>query len=308
MNLIRRTLLWASTNTWIASHLPRRKFVQRAVRRFIPGESVGDVITESARLYEQNIPTIITMLGENVETQEGTWQIVDEYRRAMDWARERALDIEVSIKPTHLGLDMGDALTFKNVSTLATHAAGYGTLWIDMESSAYTDATLELFRALRAEHVNVGICLQAYLKRTADDLESLLQLGPRIRLVKGAYAEPENIAFPQKDDVDRNYLSLAQTLISHLERGGNGFLALGTHDSAMIDPSVERAREAGLGRDHFEVEFLYGIRRKEQKRLVEREVPIRILISYGDAWFPWYMRRLAERPANIWFVMRSLVR
>ncbi len=177
-----------------------------------------------------------------------------------------------------------------------------------MESSAYTDATLELFRALRAEHVNVGVCLQAYLRRTVDDLESLLHLGPRIRLVKGAYAEPADVAFPQKDDVDLSYLSLAETLINHLERGGNGFLALGTHDSAMIDPSVDRAREAGLGRDHFEVEFLYGIRRKEQKRLVEREVPIRILISYGDAWFPWYMRRLAERPANIWFVMRSLVR
>ena len=308
MELIRRTLLWASTNAWISSRLPRRKFVRRAVRKFVPGEGLEDAVLESERLQEQGTPTIITMLGENVETQEGTRKVVDEYRRAMDLARERTLDIEISIKPTHLGLDMDFTLTFENVSTLATHAAGYGTLWIDMESSAYTDSTLELFRALRAEHVNVGICLQACLRRTPDDLESLLLLGPRIRLVKGAYAEPVDVAFPRKDDVDANYLSLAQTLIGHVGGGQDGFLALGTHDPAMIDPLANQARDAGLGPEQFEVEMLYGISRREQKRLVKRGVPLRVLISYGTAWFPWYMRRLAERPANIWFVVRSMVR
>ncbi len=274
----------------------------------MPGERLEDALGEAQRLNGSGVATIVTMLGENVETTAETRAIVQEYRRAMDLAHLSGLDLEVSIKPTHLGLDTDAGLAFENVSNLAEYAAGRGTLWIDMEDTAYTDPTLDLFRAVRAAHTNVGVCLQAYLRRTTRDLEELLDLGPRIRLVKGAYAEPPDLAFPKKGEVDACYLALAERLIDHLAAGGDGFLGLGTHDPAMIAPISERAAAAGLGPEHFEVEMLYGIGLREQKRVLRRGTALRVLISYGAAWFPWYMRRLAERPANIWFVLRSLVR
>lgn len=273
----------------------------------MPGESLEDALREAATLGARGIPTIVTMLGENV-APEATGAVVEEYLRAMEEAETRELDLEVSVKPTHLGLDTDPDLARRNIATLAARAAGHGTLWIDMEGTAYTDATIELFRALRREHENVGLCLQSYLRRTGDDLDALLPLGPRIRLVKGAYAEPPELAFLDKREVDASYLDLAGRLIGHLGDGGEGFLGLGTHDPAMIRPLAASAREAGLGADRFEIEMLYGIGRREQERLAAAGDPLRVLISYGDAWFPWYMRRLAERPANVWFVLRSLVR
>jgi proline dehydrogenase len=307
MEMMRRTLLWASTNPTLAQRLPRRRFVQRAVRRFMPGETLEDAYREAAALRDRGIPTLVTKLGENVETPEETREVVAEYVRALELGADRGLDTEVSVKPTQLGLDLDAELTRENLSTLARAAEGRGSLWIDMESTAYVDRTIDLYRALQAEHRHLGLCLQAYLRRTPDDLESLLPAGPRIRLVKGAYAEPPELAFPDKSDVDAAYLSLATRLIEHLADGGDGFLGLGTHDTAMIRPLTERARDAGLGGDRVEVEMLYGIGLAEQDRLVRENVPLRVLISYGDAWFPWYMRRLAERPANVWFVVRSLV-
>lgn len=307
MEMMRRTLLWASTNHTLAQRLPRRRFVQRAVRRFMPGETLEDACREAAALGDRGVPTLVTKLGENVETPEETHEVVAEYVRALELASDRGLDTEVSVKPTQLGLDLDAALTRKNISTLARAADGRGTLWIDMEGTAYVDRTMDLYRALHAEHRHLGLCLQAYLRRTPEDLESLLPSGPRIRLVKGAYAEPPELAFPEKREVDAAYLSLATRFIDHLADGGDGFLGLGTHDAAMIRPLTERARDAGLGGDRVEVEMLYGIGLAEQDRLARENVPLRILISYGDAWFPWYMRRLAERPANVWFVVRSLV-
>lgn len=273
----------------------------------MPGETLEDALREAGRLSLDGVPTLVTMLGENVETPEETGEVVAEYRRAMDLAREADLDVEISIKPTHLGLDSDPGLTLENVSKLAEYAAGRGTLWIDMEGTAYTDATLDLFRAIRADgHTNVGVCVQAYLRRTARDLEELLELGARIRLVKGAYAEPSGLAFPRKSDVDASYVALAERVIDHMAAGDDGFLALGTHDPAMIGPLSGRAADAGLGRESFEVEMLYGIGLREQERLQRGGTPLRVLISYGAAWFPWYMRRLAERPANVWFVLRNL--
>ena len=177
-----------------------------------------------------------------------------------------------------------------------------------MEGSLYIEPTLSLFRAARREHENVGLCLQSYLRRTAEDLESLIELGPRIRLVKGAYAEPPEIAFPDKRDVDASYLALGRRLMDHMADGGGGFLGLGTHDPAMIEPLTEYAGSAGLDGGRFEIEMLYGIGRREQRKLTRHGTPLRVLISYGVAWFPWYMRRLAERPANVWFVARSMFR
>ena len=308
MEMMRRVLLWASTNPWLSQRLPERRFVRRAVRRFMPGETLEAALEEAVRLREEKVPTLITTLGENVETAEETRASVAEYLRAIDVAEEAGLDLEVSIKPTHLGLDQSLELASENVATLASHADGRGTVWIDMEGSAYLEPTLALYRAVRHRAVNVGLCLQSYIRRTAEDLESLMEYGPRIRLVKGAYAEPPEIAFPAKRDVDESYLALARRLMEHLGDGGDGFLGLGTHDPAMIGPLSELAERTGLDGERFEFEMLYGIGRREQRRLVRRGIPLRVLISYGEAWFPWYMRRLAERPANVWFVVRSMFR
>ncbi len=308
MEAMRKALLWASTNPWLSRRLPERRFVTRAVRKFMPGETLEDALGEAGRLRVEGIPTLVTTLGENVESAEETREAVAEYVRAMDMAEEMGLDLEVSIKPTHLGLDQEPALAAENVGELAARAEGRGTLWIDMEGSYYLEPTLALYRAVRRRHVNVGLCIQSYLRRTASDLESLMEFGPRIRLVKGAYAEPAEIAFPDKREVDGNYLALARRLMDHLGDGGDGFLGLGTHDPAMIGPLSRYAEAAGLDGTRFEIEMLYGIGRREQRRLVRDGVPLRVLISYGRAWFPWYMRRLAERPANVWFVARSMFR
>ena len=274
----------------------------------MPGETLEDALREAGALGDRGVPVIVTRLGENLDTAEETRAIVDEYVHAMEVASERGLDVEISIKPTHLGLDQDPGLVFDNASRLAASAEGRGTLWVDMEGSGYTEPTLELYRALKRRHDNVGLCLQSYLRSTPDDLGGLLHLAPRLRLVKGAYAEPPDIAFPDKADVDRAYRELADVLFEHLAAGGGGFVAFGTHDGPLIDWLVARATERGVEDDRYEIEMLYGIARKEQDRLVAAGTPLRILISYGDAWFPWYMRRLAERPANVWFVIRSVFR
>jgi proline dehydrogenase len=308
MELMRRTLLWASTNPRLATSLPRQRFVRKAVRRFMPGETLEDALREARALRDAGIPVIVTMLGENLETADETRAIVDEYTRAMTLATDAGLDVEISIKPTHLGLDQDPALVLDNASRLATSAEGHGTLWVDMEGSDYTDPTLELYRNLKARHDNVGLCLQAYLRRTPEDLASLLGIAPRIRLVKGAYAEPAALAFPEKADVDTAYRELADTLLRHFAGGGGGFVGFGTHDAPLIDWLVARVNELAVPEDRYEVEMLYGIARRDQDRLVAEGRPLRVLISYGNAWFPWYMRRLAERPANVWFVVRSVFR
>ncbi|MGH7540374.1 MAG: proline dehydrogenase family protein [Gemmatimonadota bacterium] len=306
MGLARRTLLRASTNPWLSRHLPRYRFVRRTVRSFMPGERIEDAVAEAARLAERGVPSLLTLLGENVETPAGTRAVVEEYRQVVEEARRRGLDAQISVKLTHLGLDLDAGLARRNLTALAD-AAAPDVAWIDMESSGYVDRTLELFRALRRADRAVGVCLQAYLRRTPEDLESLLPLEPAIRLVKGAYAEPPKIAFPKKEEVDRAYLELAGQLLDHVS-GRPGFAAFGTHDPRMIEGVRLRAQSAGVADGAWEIEMLYGIGRRLQDSLIEGRVPLRVLISYGEAWFPWYMRRLAERPANVWFVMRSLLR
>ena len=308
VEMMRRTLLWASTNPWLSQRLPERDFVRRAVRRFMPGETLEEALREAARLRSAGIPALVTLLGENARTAEETREIVAEYVQAMDRASEIGLDIEVSTKLTQLGLDIDESLALDNVRQLAASAEGRSTLWIDMEGTPYTDVTLSIFRTVRRQRENVGICLQSYLRRTADDIEALIELGPRIRLVKGAYSESPRLAFPAKSDVDASYVALSRRLMDHLADGGDGFLGLGTHDPAMIKPLSEYAKKSGLDRRRYEVEMLYGIGRREQERLVRDGIPLRVLISYGAEWFPWYMRRLAERPANVLFVARSMLR
>ncbi len=277
------------------------------MRRFLPGEDLGAALDAAAAFARDGIGTVLTELGEQVTSAAEAAAVRDRYLGAFDRIGERALPAHVSVKLTHLGLDVDRAACLDHVLALAAQAAGRGSLlWIDMEESRYVDVTLDLFRRACALHDNVGVCLQSYLRRTAADLASLLPLAPAIRLVKGAYNEPPDVAFPKKRDVDGCYVMLADRLLQEAARG-RARPVFGTHDVRLIAGIRERAVTLGAAPGAYEVHMLYGIRTAEQRALARTGVRVRVLISYGSHWFAWYMRRLAERPANVWFVLRNLV-
>jgi proline dehydrogenase len=233
--------------------------------------------------------------------------VVDHYHGVLDMVRARGMDAEISVKPTQLGLDLDPAATLEHLRSLASHAAAAGgSLWLDMEGSRYVQPTLDLYRALKADHADVGICLQAYLRRTPTDVHELLPLQPQIRLVKGAYDEPASIAFRRRAEVDAAYESLAVLMLPDAARGELR-LGLGTHDTELVERIGAYARSADIEISAFEVQMLYGIRMDEQRRLAAEGYVVRDLIAYGDAWYAWYMRRLAERPANVAFALRQMI-
>lgn len=309
MGMARALLLVGSESRWLNRTLPRRPFVRRAVRRFMPGEELADALEAAQRLDELDRSSIFTVLGENVTSGQETRAVAAAYSAALEAIRDRALDTDLSVKPTHLGLDLDPALALDNLSSMVAQAEESGRLVaLDMEASGYVDATLDLYRALRAEHANVGVCLQAYLRRSVEDLERLLPSGPMIRLVKGAYNEPDSVAFPRKADVDANYLKLARRMLEVRRENPGVRVAFGTHDARMISAIIRQSDEWGLPPDACEFQMLYGIGRDLQAKLAASDRAVRVLVSYGTHWFPWYMRRLAERPANVGFVVRSMVR
>jgi proline dehydrogenase len=309
MALMRNALLWASTNPWLAHNFPRYRFAQAAVRRFMPGTTVDAALDAAASLEPRGIGAIFTRLGENLTDMRSAEAVVEHYLDSFDRIAARGLSAQVSIKLTQLGLDISEDGATRHLITLADRAAHHGNvLWVDMEDSSYVDCTLAAFRALLAQHRNVGLCLQSYLRRTADDLDALLEHTAAIRLVKGAYLEPPEIAFPDKRDVDENYYRLACRMVEAAARFTDSpSPVLGTHDVKLIDRIANHADGSGIPRDAWQVHMLYGIRTAEQLRLAEAGRPVRVLISYGEEWFPWYVRRLAERPANVWFVVKSMV-
>ena len=282
--------------------------VRRSVRRFMPGERLDDALLAAGDLHRAGIPVLVTRLGENVEDASQAEEVAAHYLSAFDQVKASGLDAQVSVKLTQLGLDQDVELCRSHVARLVekARAVGGGTLWIDMESSEYVDRTLDVYRRLREGGAAVGVALQAYLRRTPADLDGLLPLGPAVRLVKGAYREPPDRAFPAKRDVDEAYFRLAELLLSERARAAGTFAAFGTHDMALVRRIQEAAGRLKAPRTAYELEMLYGIQRAEQLRLARDGERMRVLISYGDYWFPWYMRRLAERPANVWFVVKSL--
>ena len=307
MSLTRRLLLRASRSAWLARTLRQRAFFRRAVRRFLPGEHVGAALDTAAALARAGIGSVLTQLGEQVTNRDEAAGVRDQYFRLLDEIRSRDLPAEISVKPTHLGLDVNPKACLQDLLALAARAAAVKSfLWIDMEESRYVDATLELYRAVRAARPDVGVCLQAYLRRTPGDLEGLLSLEPAIRIVKGAYNEPPDVAFPKKRDVDAAYTVLAGRLLERAAAGA-ARVVLGTHDLDLIEALRARALALGVRGGGYEVHMLYGIRAAAQRALAQQGVPVRVLISYGTHWFPWYMRRLAERPANVWFVVRHVL-
>jgi proline dehydrogenase len=304
---MRMLLLWMARNRWMKDHLPRLPFARRAVRKFMPGEQIEDALEAAEQFRPLGIGVLLTHLGENLETAEQANAVAEHYHDVLNKVMARGMDAEISVKPSQLGLDLDADATLAHLQSLAAHAAeAGGSLWLDMEGSAYTDPTVDLYRRLKADHGAVGICLQSYLKRTPADINALIPLKPQIRLVKGAYNEPATIAFRQKTDVDAAFESLAVLMLPHAG-AGELRLGLGTHDTRLIERIADYARGAGIGLDAFEVQMLYGIRMDEQRRLAAEGYRVRDLISYGDAWYAWYMRRLAERPANMWFALRQIV-
>jgi len=310
MNLMRSVLLKAADSKWLAHNLPRFAFSRRAVRRFMPGEELDDALSECGQLAGRGIGSVITRLGENITSVSEAHAVRDHYLEALNDIARRSVPTHLSVKLTQLGLDISLEETATHMHAIAAASAEAGApVWIDMESSRYVDTTLEIFRRTRAQHENVGLCVQAYLHRTADDLGDLLQTTTALRLVKGAYKEAPDAALQSKKQVDANYLNLALQLLEAARTRTVGYMpAFATHDANLIALINTHAQEMGIPRDRYEFQMLYGIQTSLQQKLAADGYRLRVLISYGSAWFAWYMRRLAERPANVWFVAKSVLR
>lgn len=305
---MRRFFLWVSRQKWLGEHLARRPFARRAVRRFLPGETIAEALEATETFRRKRIATVLTQLGENVTDRAEAKAVLDHYLGVLAQINARSLDAHISIKLTQLGLDIERAETAQLVEALARRAAEVGSfVWVDMEDSKYVDATLEVYRRVRGQFSNVGVCLQAYLRRTGADLDALLPLSPSIRLVKGAYSEPASVAFPTRREVDAEYRRLARKLLGGVAGKNGSRVGFGTHDMGLVEDVRAVAGALATPIDAFEIQMLYGIRRRDQDRLAAAGLRVRVLISYGEHWFPWYMRRLAERPANVWFAVRSLL-
>jgi proline dehydrogenase len=304
---MRSLLLWCAQNPWLSGHVPRWKFARRAVRRFLPGEEFDDALKAAVDFKAKGIGALFTRLGENVTDLAEARVVVEHYESVFAKAAAAGLDAEVSVKPTQLGLDLDADAVYANLQRLARAAENAKSfLWIDMEGTAYTDPTMDLYRRLRADHPRTGVALQAYLHRTVDDIVKLLPLKPAIRLVKGAYAEPSDRAYQAKRDVDSNYLALCTLMLPAAKRGELR-LVMATHDVDLIALITRFAQALGIERAQLEVAMLYGIRFDQQVRLAAEGYVVKDLIAYGDAWYAWYLRRLAERPANMLFVARQLL-
>lgn len=312
MPLARRLLVKLSKNRWLRQHGPHFSFVRAASSRFLPGEHVEDALRAAESLNEAGITTLLTQLGENITERSEAEAVVAHYFDLLDRIRAANLPTEVSVKLTQLGLDLDREFCYANLTKLIERAAAispaaYKTLWIDIEQSAYAPATFEIYEQARKKYSNVGVAVQAYLHRSEKDIAALVAMGAAVRLVKGAYSEPPEIAFAEKKDVDENYFRLAQALLSPEARQKGVRAVLATHDGVLINRLTTWAATQSIPRSELEFAMLYGIQRAEQLRLAGEGYRSDVLVSYGAFWFPWFMRRLAERPANIWFVLRNLV-
>jgi proline dehydrogenase len=298
-----------ATNTWMRNHIPRLWIARRAVRRFMPGEKAEDALAAAEKFKEQRFPVLFTRLGENVTSADQYDEVASHYEWLIGEISRRGIEGELSVKPTQLGMDVNLAAMQAHLDHLCdlAQASGGRAVWLDMEGSAYTEGTIVEYERLKSSHPNVGICLQAYLKRTYTDIERLLPVEPRVRLVKGAYAESKEIAYTKGREVDQNYLALCVSMLGHLKQGHPLFLGMGTHDVRLIAQVADHAQSIGLTKDDFDIEMLYGIRADQQRKLQKDGFHVRVLIAYGDYWYPWYMRRLAERPANVVFAVRQML-
>jgi proline dehydrogenase len=306
VNPARDALLLAARSRWLAEHLPRYRFVRATVARFMPGERMEDAIDAAERLAAEGIPATFTFLGENVQRAADADAVAEHYLELLDMIEERRIDAEISVKPTHLGLDLDPEDTFRRLRRLAERSATTEKhLFLDMESAVYVEQTLEIYRRLRDEFENTGVCIQAYLHRTPQDIADLLASGGSVRLVKGAYREPAEMVIRDRRKIRATFEKLT---LEFLRWSGGGRLALATHDVQLLTEIERRAAAAGFDRDAYEIQMLYGIRSADQRRLASQGFRVRVLISYGGHWYPWFMRRLAEHPGrNLWLAIRNVL-
>jgi proline dehydrogenase len=272
----------------------------------MPGETLDDALGAAQILRGKKIGAVFTHLGENVKDRAEAQQVAAHYLEVLERIRERGLQAEISVKLTQLGLDLSPDFCFEHLKAIVERVQKDSIVWVDMEASNYVDATLDLYRRALTTCPNVGICLQAYLYRTKEDLAKLLPLRPSIRLVKGAYNEPPEIAFPRKQDVDESYFELGKQMLRAKKENHCVRAAFGTHDLALMRRLADFASSEGFGKRDFEVQMLYGIQRAEQERLASEGCTSIVLVAYGSYWYPWFVRRLAERPANLWFMVRNV--
>ena len=308
--MLRSLLLHLSTKAAIGATLDRFAASKRVVRRFVAGERIDDALAVLGRLEADGLETAVTYLGENVATAKAARAAADTYCELLDAIRRRGLRATPSLKLTHLGLDVEEAVAVENVERVLDRG-GDTAVWLDMEGSGYTDRTLAFYARMRQRSANVAGVVQAYLYRTEADVRRLVGAPGhplRLRLCKGAYREPPAVAFPRKADVDRNYARLAGLLLSPAARRARVYPAFATHDERLIRVLVEKTRQLGIPADGFEFQMLYGIRPDLHGLLKAAGLRLRVLVPFGEDWYGYFVRRLAERPANLLFLARNLVR
>ena len=302
--MMREFFLFLSSQKGLRRWMERSPLSKKFTRRFVAGETLGDALAVLDHLQKERISATLDHLGENVTTIEEAGASRDSYLEALARIEQYKLPSTVSIKLTQFGLDLSREVCLENVRQLAAKAkAGGSSVEIDMESTAYTDRTLEIATQISNEFGCARAVIQAYLLRSAADIDRLNSAGVPVRLCKGAYDEPRSVAFAEKRDVDRNYLTLMKTLLDH-----GTYPAIATHDERMVGEAFRYVRERRIAPEHFEFQMLYGIRRDLQRRIVDLGYRLRLYVPYGTAWYPYFMRRLAERPANVVFLLRNLFR
>ena len=289
--------------------MARLPAARRFVRRFVAGERAEDALQVIAQLNAQGLLCAVTYLGENVATPADAAHAARAYVELLDEIERRSLSAVPSLKLTHLGLDLGEAVCRANLEAVLARGRASSTLvWIDMESSAYTDRTLDLYARVRPSFPNAACVVQAYLRRTAKDVDRLIELGATVRLCKGAYREPRELAFPDKGQVDANYARLLDRFFADDAQARSVYVGVATHDERLIARARDGARARGIARERFEIQMLYGIRSDLHGRLAADGLRLRVLVPYGEDWYGYFMRRLAERPANLVFFLRHLFR
>jgi proline dehydrogenase len=303
--VMRRLLLFLSTAAWARGMVTRLGAARQVALRFVAGETLQEAYAVTQALNAKGLAVTLDYLGESVARAEDTQEVVKTYQALLDQIHTQQYNASVSLKLTHLGLDISEDLCVTNLRHILTQAKAHGIgVTIDMESSAYVDRTLRIYRTLRDEYEfeNVGTVIQSYLYRSESDMRELAAEGSHIRLVKGAYLEAPDVAFPEKADVDANYIRLMRDYL----QAPQSYLCIATQDEAMIQAAEQIIGENTIPRDRYEFQMLYGIRTARQEELARAGYTMRVYLPFGAAWYPYFMRRLAERPANLKFFLRAL--
>ncbi len=307
--MLRSFFLYLSSSARSRSVLMSLPLATRMARRFVAGETLDDAVNTVQKLNAQGMLVSLDHLGENVHSEADATRSTQAYLDLLDCIAERGLKSNVSLKLTALGLDIGEEICVNNMRLILQRAQEKGNfVRIDMEGTPYTERTLRVYRTLRDEYgfKNVGVVIQAYLYRSENDVRELASEGANIRLCKGAYNEPPTLAFPQKAQVDANYIRLMQIYLDEPSHNAGAYVGVATHDENMITATKEYVAAHNIGKDQFEFQMLYGIRPQAQQQLVAEGYKMRIYVPYGKQWYPYFMRRLAERPANVWFLLKNL--